>query len=376
MNGRRPHPVPPIEKLGPDYAFTSTSGTVLGFGTSLRYHPGSGPDRYRHAEEFVAGLGAEAVAFVSFTFDVENPDSTVVSPEAVVRVDAGGGAHVSGSVERLPQRLRRAPGSDEDTLSVDNGASSGWHRLIEDAVATIEEGRLRKVVVARTATVTGKRPFSAVETWHQLRATHAMSHIFSVDGLVGASPELLVSCRSGAVESVSLAGSAPGSPDDPMSRDLMASPKDLEEHRYAADSVEDALRPLTSSLDRSTVKVLDFGEIHHLGTSYRGSLLPDVGALQVTAALHPTAAVAGTPRLEALDFIARHERIDRGRYAGPVGWVGGDGSGELAIAIRCGLVGPDSTLLYSGVGVVADSDPDEEWEESMLKMRPMLRALA
>jgi menaquinone-specific isochorismate synthase len=150
----------------------------------------------------------------------------------------------------------------------------------------------------------------------------------------------------------------------------------LEEHQYAADSVEEALRPLTSSLHRSTVRVLDFGEIHHLGTSYRGNLIPEVGALQATAALHPTAAVAGTPKLEALDFIARHERVERGRYAGPVGWVDGAGSGELAIAIRCGLVEPDSALLYSGVGVVAGSDPDEEWEESMLKMRPMLHSLA
>ncbi len=375
MTGERPLPpsLPPVEALAPDFAFTSTSGAVLGFGISRRYDPGSGPERYRRTEEFVAGLGPDAVAFVSFTFDVEDPDSTVVVPETVVRFDPGGATQVSGAVEHLSPR---AAGEAENRISVANGSPTDWRRLIENAVVMIDKGPLRKVVVARTATVTGERPFSAVDTWHQLRSAHPMSHVFSVDGLVGASPELLVRSLGGEVESVSLAGSAPGSADDPLSRDLMSSAKDLEEHQYAADSVEEALRPLTSSLDRSMVRVLDFGEIHHLGTSYRGSLLAGVGALQVTAALHPTAAVAGTPRFDALEFIAQHEGIDRGRYAGPVGWVDGNGSGELAIAIRCGLVEPGSALLYSGVGVVAGSDPEEEWEESMLKMRPMLRSLA
>jgi menaquinone-specific isochorismate synthase len=139
--------------------------------------------------------------------------------------------------------------------------------------------------------------------------------------------------------------------------------------------VDDALAPFCTRLDRSGSIVATYGDIQHLSTTFEGVTLPGTELPDLLSALHPTAAVAGTPTKSALELIRELEGHDRGRYAGPVGWLDRSGDGEFAIALRCGMIDVDTATLYTGAGIVEGSDPRLEFEETRLKLRPMLGAL-
>jgi isochorismate synthase len=264
-------------------------------------------------------------------------------------------------------------------------SSEDYVEAVGAAVRRIRSDRMRKVVLARTIHVESARDLDPTLLAHRLRAVDPDAYTFAApteEGvLVGASPELLVSRRGLEVRSNPLAGSAPRSGDkdeDRANADALAgSAKDREEHAIVVDAVVETLRPFCADLTWDPEPVLrETPNVWHLSTSFRGVLRdPSSTALDLVAALHPTPAVAGEPREAALEAIAELEPFDRGRYAGPVGWVDADGDGEWAIALRCAELRGDQAVLYAGAGIVADSDPTRELDETERKFRAFLDSL-
>jgi isochorismate synthase len=264
-------------------------------------------------------------------------------------------------------------------------SANAYEEAVREAVARIRRREMRKVVLARTIEVTAERELDPRLLAGRLRAVDPDAYTFAVPAdhgvLVGASPELLVSRRGHEVRSNPLAGSAPrsGDPDEDRANAdaLISSSKDREEHSIVVDAVAGTLRPFCVELKWDPEPVLrETPNVWHLSTRFRGSLRePAPTALELVAALHPTPAVAGEPREAALEAIASLEPFDRGRYAGPVGWVDAEGDGEWAIALRCAELRGDRAVLYAGAGIVADSDPARELDETERKFRAFLDAL-
>ncbi len=319
------------------------------------------------------------------------------------------------AVLRIPADLRRATPSgvrdvaqhvDADALAAAVAADRGARLLADGAVplpadvadlawddagyaAGVRElltrmadsgGELAKVVISRTMTV----PADDADLWRAigaLRREYPQTWVFAVGGLLGATPEVLATRHAGLVGSRVLAGSMPRGADeeeDAALRERLASdPRLAEEHRWAARSVLDALAPVVDLADDDPAPtVLTLPNVHHLATSVRGRLRDGRGTvLDVAAALHPTAAVGGTPTPDAVRVIAEVEPVDRGRYAGPVGWLDQDGDGEIALALRCGQQVPGGVRLQAGGGMVPGAVPEEEVTEIRAKFLPMRRAL-
>jgi isochorismate synthase len=254
------------------------------------------------------------------------------------------------------------------------------------AVSAIRGGNLRKVVLTRSLDVDAERELDAKQLLWRLRAVDPDCYAFAVPiepraVLVGASPELLVARRGSEVRSNPLAGSAPRSGDPEEDRAnadaLRSSSKNRIEHQVVVDAVADALVPICERLEFDPEPVLlGTANVWHLSTRFRGHLrdpAPDV--LEILATLHPTPAVCGTPRDLALAEIEHLEPFDRGHYAGPVGWVDANGDGDWAIALRCAEISGSSARLFAGAGIVADSGPTLELDETERKFRALLDAL-
>ncbi|PCE26559.1 isochorismate synthase [Burkholderia ubonensis] len=258
-----------------------------------------------------------------------------------------------------------------------------YGNAVEQAVARIRAGELGKVVLARTLEITGERPVDVAPLVARLAARNPQGYTFSVDlgagrTLLGASPELLVNRFGGIVRANPLAGSAPRSPDPVEDRRradaLLASRKDLDEHRMVVDAVRDALAPLCRRLDVPVRPSLIHTEtMWHLSTEVRGET--DADALTLALALHPTPAVCGAPRAAARACIRDAEPFDRGFYAGMLGWVDTQGDGEWVVTIRCAEAHDRTLRLYAGAGVVGESTPGGECAETAAKFRTMLDAL-
>jgi menaquinone-specific isochorismate synthase len=260
-----------------------------------------------------------------------------------------------------------------------SAAEIAWLDAVDRAVRRIRAGDVEKVVLARDRLVYSDEPFDLGALVTRLRERFPDCYTFRVAGLVGASPELLIRRSGDRLGSLVLAGTArrgAGDADDQrIGDDLLASAKDLAEHRPAVASVRATLEPLTARLDvEDTPHLLRLANVQHLATSVTGTLLSPVDALALAERLHPTAAVGGTPTARALELIAELETIDRGRYAGPVGWVDAAGDGELAIALRCAQIDGARGRLFAGAGIVGDSLPESELEETRLKLRAMQSA--
>ena len=379
---------------------------LVAWGETTRIR-GDGPDRFVAAESAWRELAARAVvrdevrvpgtgpvAFGAFSFADRSPAGGVlVVPRVVVgrRGDAAwvttidAGAVAPGPAHLAPQPPPRTPGA----VAYADGAldARGWRRAVEHAVAEIRSGRLDKVVLAREVLATTTRPLDPRWVLHRLAAEYGACWTFAVDGMLGATPELLLRSEKGLVTSRVLAGTIRRTGDDDAdlahAAMLAHSSKDLEEHEYAVSSLADSLAPFCSSTNvPETPFVLHLPNVLHLATDVTGVLAtgggPAPSSLAIAAALHPTAAVAGTPTALACELIERIEGIDRGRYAGPVGWIGADGDGEWAIALRSAEVGPDPhrLRLFAGCGIVAASDSTAELAESEAKLEPMRYALA
>ena len=275
----------------------------------------------------------------------------------------------------------RAPRNVQATT--DAADEDRWRRRVAEAVRRIESNGLEKVVLARAVTATASEPIDVRHLVSILSEEYPSCWTFSMDGLVGASPEMLVRRERGLATSRVLAGtirrSGSEETDLKLASSLARSSKNLAEHELAVASVAEALAPLCSGMNvPESPYVLELPNVLHLATDVTAVAHKKASALRLAAALHPSAAVCGTPTAVARAAIAELEGLDRGRYSGPVGWIDTNGDGEWAIALRCGMVDatdPRRIDLFAGCGIVEGSDPDEELAETKAKLVPMLAAL-
>jgi isochorismate synthase len=261
---------------------------------------------------------------------------------------------------------------------------AAWDRLVGLFAGAVGRGRLDKVVLARRVALRSPLELDPVNALRRLAAAGPESTTFAFvrDGVtfLGATPERLARTEGRAFRTAAIAGSAPrgadAAEDALLAAALRASDKEREEHAVVVTMLRDALRPIVERLDVAhTPGILALRDVQHLSTPMEGVLRDETGILALAERLHPTPAVGGEPRDAALALIAEHEGFDRGWYAGPVGWLGADGDGELMVALRCGLVEGQRATLFVGCGIVADSDPAREWEESRIKLRPVVSAV-
>jgi menaquinone-specific isochorismate synthase len=245
----------------------------------------------------------------------------------------------------------------------------------------VHAGRLTKVVIARDIFVEADAPLDIHAILLRLRATFGSSYRFSIEGFVGASPELLVARHGDVVRSHPLAGTAPrtGDPttDALLAANLIASTKDQVEHRVVIDVVHETLLPWCSYLDwEAEPSIVTVANVQHLGTLIEGRLSsPPPNVLEMAQALSPTPALGGHPRDDALAVIDEVEGFERGNYGGAVGWVDAAGNGTWAVAIRCAEIEGTRAHLFAGGGIVADSDPRAELAETQAKLQAMLSAI-
>lgn len=260
----------------------------------------------------------------------------------------------------------------------------GWRRAVERALREIRAGVLHKLVIARRVELQADAAFRPEAVLRRLAAAQPDVYVFAFRSgarcFVGASPERLVRVAGGTADVDCLAGSAPrgadGAEDARIAAALLASPKDRREHALVLDFVREALAPVASRVDAPAApRIRSLGRVQHLHTPVRARLQPGAGVLDLVARLHPTPAVCGQPRQQALAFLRREEPFERGWYAGPVGWAGAGGDGEFAVAIRSGILAGRRAVLFAGCGIVEGSDPDREYAETEWKLAALEAAL-
>jgi menaquinone-specific isochorismate synthase len=373
---------------------------LVGWGEAARITLSAGADRFADGEKWLRELidgaqvddevrrrGSGLVAFGSFTFDDASDGSVLIVPRAILGRDGTGNAWlttITPEGETPWQRTPFDPPEPPDIVSWHDGALSApeWEQAVGEAVHRIKHSaELRKVVLARDLYATANRPIDARALLDRLADRYPGCYTFACDGLVGATPELLVSRDGWRVSSLVLAGTTPRgatpAEDSDLATALLGSAKENEEHQYAAASLQNALAPLCQAMYVAPHPALiRLPNLQHLGTRVRGTLISaDRSALAIAAAVHPTAAVGGTPTDAAVELIRELESMDRERYAGPVGWVDADGNGEWGIALRCAQLDGNRARLVAGCGIVAGSDPAAELAETITKFRPMRTAL-
>jgi len=373
---------------------------LVGWGEAARVTLPAGADRFADGEKWLRELiegarvddevgrrGSGLVAFGSFTFDDASDGSVLIVPRAILGRDGTGNAWlttITPDGETPWQPAPFDPPKPPDIVSWHDGALSApeWEQAVGEAVRRIKHSSsLRKVVLARDLYATANRPIDARTLLDRLASRYPGCYTFACDGLVGATPELLISRDGWRVSSLVLAGTTPrgATPDEDsgLAAALLGSAKENEEHQYAAASLEHALAPLCQAMYVAPHPALiRLPNLQHLGTRVRGTLTSiDRSALGLAAAVHPTAAVGGTPTDAAVELIRELEAMDRERYAGPVGWVDADGNGEWGIALRCAQLDGARARLVAGCGIVAGSDPAAELAETITKFRPMRTAL-
>jgi len=380
---------------------------IVGLGETTRIET-SGPTRIADAADAWTALAALAdiddrvglpgtglVAFGTFAFaDRSAATSVLVVPELVLgrrdgrawvtRIALATGddealdAAASGALEiPEPTPKRRVP---RVTFAPGAVPPDAYETAVAEAVRRIDAGELEKVVLARQLLGELHEEDGLRATINRLAEDYPDTWVFAVDGLIGASPETLVRVDHGTVSARVLAGTASRGAGEASDREraaaLASSTKDLAEHALAVSSAVKRLTPHTARLDASPEPfTLQLPNLWHLATDLKGTLGDGSSSLDLVQAVHPTAAVAGTPRRIALRTLAELEGFDRGRYAGPVGWIDGDGDGEWAIALRCAQVDGDGTVAaYAGCGIVHDSVPADELAETVMKFRPIVEA--
>lgn len=262
---------------------------------------------------------------------------------------------------------------------------AAWQAKVANTIEAIQQGAMHKAVLARTVVMALPHGVLVAEVLQQLAEHYPEAYLFAFerDGhcFLGASPERLVRLQQGQLETMALAGTiARGttlSEDEVLGDQLMNSRKDQYEHQLVVNSLREALSPLCRTLTIPEAPRLHrLAQVQHLLTPVQGTLSADVGALSLVSVLHPTPAVGGLPRDIALQHIRTHEQMDRGWYAGPVGWLDSEGNAEFAVALRSGLLRDDKAYLFAGCGIVADSQPDAEYQETCLKLKTMVAALS
>ena len=380
----------------------------------------AGPERFATLRAAAAALFAEAVvdgetaplAIAAFAFAATPPAGDwsgfpagrAVVPRLALRDDAGRTTLLLNVLvapgetpEVVARRLRRALARLHDWRAArpdDSGSPSyqarptpepaAWKRAVAATTADIAAGRVAKLVLARTCRLEAAAPFACGGAVARLRQAYPTCTTFWLGGaagfVVGATPETLVRVRGRTAETAALAGTiarATGAADDEaLAEALLASDKDRREHAIVVDALAGALRPVCDELTIDEVpRVVRLANVHHLRSAIRGHLATRTHVLDLVARLHPTPAVAGHPRAAALAALPDREGLERGWYAGPIGWFDAAGDGAFDVALRCALVRERRAVLYAGAGIVAGSDPDAELAETRLKLQPLLAAL-
>jgi menaquinone-specific isochorismate synthase len=334
--------------------------------------------------------GTGLVSFGSFAFADEPGESVLTVPEVVVgrRGSTTWVTTISvGAIASAAEVSPTDPPAAPMGVTFLDGALNGteWEAVVAEAVARINAGDLEKVVLARDLIASAEQDVDVRWPLQRLAESYQMCWTFHVDGLFGATPEMLVRRERGLVTSRVLAGTIRRTGDDSRDLTLAAtlarSSKDLEEHEYAVRSVADALAPHCTSMNvPESPFVLHLPNVMHLATDVAGVVHDSVdeaaSSLELAEALHPSAAVGGTPTVVAKDLITEIEGMDRGRYAGPVGWMDASGDGEWGIALRSAELEGRTVRLFAGCGIVASSDPESELAEAQAKFVPVRDAVS
>ncbi len=391
---------------GPRAVMVRAGEGIAASGVAIRIEVGRGGSRGADAWDRFAGIAAQAdvqdevgvpgsglVAIGSLTFDPNEAGSHLVVPRTVLGRHGGVAWRtdiaLDGSAAPDPSDGARTgiPASGPTTGASDRARFGGstipdaeWLDRVAGALERIDAGAVEKVVLARDQFVWSRSAFDMDALLARLATAFAGCHVFAVEGLVGASPELLLRRRGDTIMSRVLAGTtdrgATQAEDADLGADLLRSPKDLHEHAVAVRSVREPLERLGADLLTSEAPtLLRLPNVQHLATDVSGTLPDAPPALELLDALHPTAAVGGSPRPAALRIIRDLEGMSRDRYAGPVGWCDARGDGEWAIALRCALIDGPRARLFAGAGVVAGSLPELELRETTLKLRAMRSVL-
>jgi menaquinone-specific isochorismate synthase len=371
---------------------------LMGFGEYKKIEL-TGEDRFEKAKSWwqiqlsefkiqnnVHGSGTGPILFGSFSFD-PNEKSILVIPKIILGKKAGKSwvTWIGDNTQPNFSTLSKSLPSGEITWSDGALSESQWKDQVGFAVDSIKQNKLEKVVLAGDQVAASTVAINTRGLLQRLEIEYPSTWLFLVDGLVGATPELLVRLSKSLVTSRVLAGTIrkTGNEDRDLAlaASLAKSSKDLEEHEYAVRSVADALAPFCSSTNvPESPFVLHLSNVMHLATDVTGVLndsAKQADIFTLIQQLHPSAAVCGTPTNAAKKFIIDFEKMNRERYAGPVGWIDANGDGEIAIALRCGQLSRDnkSIRIFAGCGVVAGSDPANELAESQAKLMPMRTAL-
>ena len=405
---------------------------LAGWGEVARVTVPASQDRFTAADKWLRALldgalvedrvgapGCGPVAFGSFTFDPTSEGSVLILPQVILGRRAGQAwlTTITGQPPAQPgpalpgqfglgqlglgqfgfgqagfgqaglagPPVTRPPGPGLIRWHDGSLTAPQWERAVATAVDRIKAGRLQKVVLARDLFASASGLIDERLLLGRLADRYPDCYTFACGGLVGATPELLIKRQDLRISSLVLAGTAPRG-DDPardaaLGTALLASAKDTEEHGYAAAGVRQSLAPLCDQLTVAPrPALLRLANVQHLATTISGRLAvradgTSPSVLALADALHPTAAVCGTPAETAMELIRELEGMDRGRYAGPVGWVDSAGNGEWGIALRCAELDGTRARLFAGGGIVADSDPAAELAETQAKFRPMQSAL-
>lgn len=331
--------------------------------------------------------GTGAFAFASFGFRAQPSSSILVIPKVVIgKTDGKNWITTSDGTDpelaltelKKPHLLPHSPGA----IQINGGTipESQWGKIVDELVSKINHGDVDKVVLARDLFVNTANSVDVRYILNNLANTFSDCWTYFIDGLVGATPEMLLRKRGNQIVSRVLAGTITQHKDENtneiLQAKLLTSDKDQQEHNYAVQSVSAALAVhCTDLVVPPTPTILQLANVAHLSTEITAVVADDSPALVLAGSLHPTAAVCGTPTERARDLIAEVEGIDRGRYAGPVGWIDGNGDGDLGLAIRCAEVRENSLRLFAGCGVVSGSTSESEIAESAAKFKAVLNSL-
>lgn len=345
------------------------------------------------ADDVWASFGSSSLVLPAMLLSV-TPDGATLTGSLVGSLDAADARALERRWDQIAQRARAIAPSPNGivarpvfaplTTTGEQPSKEAFGRLVGMFSGAVGRGRIDKVVLARRVSLRSTVELDVPNALRRLAASAPESTVFAFRRggrtFLGATPERLVSTEGRTFRTAAVAGTirrgADAAEDEALGRALLASEKDREEQAIVVAAIRDLLTPVSDQLmvaAQPGVMTLRF--VQHLVTEISGTVTDAHGLLALGERLHPTPAVGGEPREVALAMIDEHEGFDRGWYAGPIGWLGADGDGELCVALRCGIVDRTRATLFAGCGIVADSDPDLEWEESRIKLRAVISAL-
>ncbi|MFU8811893.1 MAG: isochorismate synthase [Balneolaceae bacterium] len=323
---------------------------------------------------------ADGISFLTLTIDREGKELVDLYQEIIEKITDF--LRIAGSFSNGREHSPHAPTVE---LMPDHDERQRWESNVKKAKKLILQQKFQKIVLARSTRVKLSGQIHPESVVYRLRSRYPECFNFMIqvdEGLtfLGATPERLASFSDGVMTTEGLAGSisrgSSASEDEALAHSLLKSRKDLNEHSFVVRAIDSSLEPYSYSVKHSEKPVIKkLKNVQHLFTPISADIRKGVQIHQLIQQLHPTPAVGGYPANDALRFIQEIEQLDRGWYAAPVGWFNLNGFGEFAVAIRSALLTPSEATLYAGCGIVKDSDPATEWNETLLKLQPMLEAI-